>query len=187
MILLFVWICQNSAFAKETVDPMRFVLQGNGGNCTGCEWVLAEGKITSDTPKKFSEFIEASGFSPSNILINSRGGNLLAGLELGRLFRKVAATVSIGSSERDEYGFFKQTAGVCISACAYAFLGGSTRWLTEGDKLGFHQFFDKRAIADLDADIFDGNDRYLDQLVSGFVANYLIEMGIDHSFSNEYN
>lgn len=182
LLVVFSWVFVVSASANRLEKEMRFELQGNGGNCNGCEWILAEGTITKNTPSNFARYLRSSGSEDglrAMIRFNSPGGSLLAGLELGRMMRKSGALVTIGSSKPDENGWYEDSPGVCISACAYAFLGGDERWLFEDEKLGFHQFYDKRAIEDFDAKIFDGYDRVLDQVITGYVANYLIEMGID--------
>jgi hypothetical protein len=70
------------------------------------------------------------------ILMNSGGGDYQEGLALGRLFyRAKISTFVLGNG------------GVCMSACAMAFLGGRDsatgeplRAIVQGGSLGFHQF-----------------------------------------------
>ena len=69
------------------------------------------------------------------VLLNSPGGNLQEGIELGRfLYKTRIATFTLGDG------------GSCASACAIAFLGGRdrqgrpSRTMLTNSRLGFHQF-----------------------------------------------
>ena len=167
-------VSSNMVLAK----PMDFVLKGNGGNCNGCEWVAAEGDITSDTPKLLKNFIREYDYRLT-FVFNSSGGSLLAGLELGEILRKYRANTSIGRTVKFPDGkYFDTTEGKCVSACAYAYLGGEERYSTKG--LGFHQFYDKRILEGIDS-AFTAKDRVLDQYLTGVIVDYLIRMGIDVS------
>lgn len=165
--------------ANAQNSAMTFTLSGNGGNCTGCEWVSAEGTITQDTPDILRAYIEQNG-KIYDISFNSPGGNLFAGFEIGRILRQQEARVSIARTVPmpEQPQWETQEDGVCVSACAYAFLGGQLRWVDNGE-LGFHQFFDKRAMANPELQLFNATDRILDQLVTGEIVKYLGEMGID--------
>jgi hypothetical protein len=59
--------------------------------------------------------------------------------------------------------------GMCFSACAYAFLGGVTREISDSGRYGVHQFYGgKKALGEVSA-----------QVTTAFLANYLDEMGVD--------
>ncbi|WP_323771361.1 hypothetical protein [Antarctobacter sp.] len=124
---------------------MTFELQGNGGNCNGCEWIAASGEITADTPDAFRAFLADHGqlFLYQAITFDSPGGNLGAAIELGRLLRSARASTAIGRSHPipDRPRFYEEVAGGrCESACVFAFLGGEARWVYE-EKMGIHQFY----------------------------------------------
>jgi hypothetical protein len=57
---------------------------------------------------------------------NSSGANLLAGLELGRVLRKVGASTNIGKRVEGVKGI---RPAECMSACALSYLGGTYRYL----------------------------------------------------------
>lgn len=119
---------------------MKFEFQSNGGKCQTCNWISAEGKITEQTPDDFLKFIGSGSSGLSSIIaINSRGGDLFGAMRLGRLFRSVGVTITINHTSIDS-GIPDYAPGVCISACALAFLGGKVR-LANGGELGVHQFF----------------------------------------------
>jgi hypothetical protein len=60
------------------------------------------------------------------VVFNSDGGNLLAGIEIGKTIRlKSFATAVLGGLR-------------CASSCAFAWLGGSPRFMERGARIGFH-------------------------------------------------
>lgn len=164
---------------EPVTTPMTFRLASSGGNCVGCEWVVAEGVITNETPDLLRAFIrdwEHIYF----IVFNSPGGNLFAGFELGKILREQNANVSIAASRPmvDLPNYDEQHPGICVSACAYAVLGGGLRSISEGE-LGFHQFSDPKALESPEMAQFTATDRVKDQLITGRIVQYLREMGID--------
>ncbi|WFR97591.1 hypothetical protein [Rhizobium tumorigenes] len=67
--------------------------------------------------------------SPSGravIVLNSGGGNLVAGLEIGRAIRLKGFATAVPAN------------ALCASACALTWLAGSPRLLADDSKLGFH-------------------------------------------------
>ncbi|MDO1585637.1 hypothetical protein [Rhizobium oryzicola] len=68
----------------------------------------------------------AASVNKAVVVLDSGGGNLLAGLEIGRAIRLsgFATAVSEGS--------------LCASACALTWLAGTPRLMAAGSKLGFH-------------------------------------------------
>ena len=176
-LALFLFAMSKTAGANQS---MIFKNVSNGGNCAGCGWTMAEGEITSETPNRFREFIKLDEFSGKYVRINSNGGDLAAALELGRLFRKRKSTLEVGKTVpmADTEDWFEGEAGRCLSACAYAFLGGTTREVPDKSELGFHQFFDGDILSNIAEKAFTGAERLQDQYVVGVLINYLIEMGI---------
>ena len=164
---------------EPVTPPMTFRMASSGGNCVGCEWVVAEGVITNETPDLLRAFIrdwEHIYF----IVFNSPGGNLFAGFELGKILREQNANVSIAASRPmvELPNYDEQHPGICVSACAYAVLGGGLRSISEGE-LGFHQFSDPKALESPEMAQFTATDRVKDQLITGRIVQYLREMGID--------
>jgi hypothetical protein len=125
------------------------------GDCRrGCPRVIeAQGAITTETPRAFREFIAQSGDVPGArraILIHSPGGVLRAGMELGMMFRRLDAAVFVGRfggpSGRGRGDV--PVAGACVSACVYAFLGGTARVVPTHSRLGVHRPYRAEARAD---------------------------------------
>jgi hypothetical protein len=166
-------------------EPMSFEIAHSGGNCGGCEWTMAHGTITKDTPDVFLRFIQRNNFKKSgipNVVFYSPGGNLLPALKLGRLLREynVFTEVSKTASEpSSSIGWKVQTKepGICVSACAYAFFGGTIRKIEEGSKFGVHQFSLAKSLASDNSELDSGGT----QALVGLLAYYIHSMGVDPS------
>jgi hypothetical protein len=68
--------------------------------------------------------------------------------------------------------------GVCVSSCAYAFLGGVRRSVPEDATLGVHQHADTRSLNDPLAKSADALDRSFDQMATAIVLEYVTRMGV---------
>ena len=72
-------------------------------------------------------FLAASvGTIRALVFFSSNGGNLVAGLEIGRIIRRRGFSTTV------------QDGNTCASACALAWLGGTTRFLGPTSSIGFH-------------------------------------------------
>jgi hypothetical protein len=164
---------------SQIEKPMAFAIyDGEGG---GVE-VTAIGQITPDTPKAFSDYLKL--MAQKNLKIqalwfNSLGGNLGAALALGRMMRadRIASVLD----------------GACLSACAYAFLGGTRRYIsfvnrqpngpTASTRIGFHQFDGPQAAGSINtvkkAQIFGTVLTGETQLTFSDLAKYVADMGVD--------
>jgi len=171
-------------------DAMTFRAAGSGGNCEDCVWTVAEGRITAETP---SDLIahwgpEESQGSPL-VVLHSPGGNVLAGLELGRLLRERGARTRVARTawdgETDPSGTVRWEGlapGECSSSCAYAFLGGVSRTVDEPDsRLGFHQFYEEPGSGSgvTAHQSWERTDFDTSQLLMGLLLEYVLEMGVD--------
>ena len=80
--------------------------------------------INWDDVTEFDNLLRANP-AIKNVVLESEGGDLYAGLEIGRMFIDFAVDTKVTV--------------FCESACAYAFLGGQNRILGRGGRLGFHR------------------------------------------------
>jgi hypothetical protein len=174
-----VWALLGLLIAAVHADAMTFGLEGNGGNCNGCEWIAADGEITSETPKQFEKFVAENEPHPT-IYLNSPGGELLAGIKLGELIRAKGFSTAVGKSvpSNANADYRDITGGKCASACVYAFLGGVSRTAEDGE-IGVHQFYSEAIIKDPSGKLFDAIDMSVNQLVSALVIDYVFRMGAD--------
>jgi hypothetical protein len=164
---------------------MTFRLRGNGGNSAGSEWIDAEGEIVPETAIDLENFIKSFGHSENpggwSVRLNSPGGDLPGGIRLGELIRKLKLNTEIGATEPDSYGHWERVPGHCASACAFAFLGGLTRYASGGE-LGVHQFYDAISLRNPSAKVFSSLDMSEHQFVSALLIDYVFRMGVDPRF-----
>jgi hypothetical protein len=159
---------------------MEFRHLGNGGNSGGCSWIAAEGDITDGTPEKFEQFLIRSEI-PTLVYIHSDGGDMWAGLEMGRIIRRHGLSTAVGKSVPDEFGWYRVIAGKCASCAAYAFIGGVTRD-AEADEIGVHQFYVPESLDDPDEPFFSEQELRDSQAKVGDLIEYTWTMGVDPRF-----
>lgn len=143
--------------------------------------VVADGVITADTPDAFRAFLASEPFDGFDFLIdlNSPGGNLWGGMELGRMIRAEGLTARVMAyppriSSEGSWNPSEEP-GMCMSACALAFLGGEDRKVENG-LLGFHQFSSAVNAQGEVADLYETET--ITQVLSGRVHEYIEEMGV---------
>ncbi len=125
--------------ASATADkPMTFVLVQAGALF---RTIYAAGDITGRTPANFSAFLRQSGvIAPATIYLSSAGGDLMAGLALGRAIRAAGFGTEVGIPGPGGPGPGIAQPAACDSACTFAFLGGVTRTVAPGSLFGVHRF-----------------------------------------------
>ncbi len=170
----------------EPVPPLKPV------EVFGSAWhIYAYGVIDEGAPDRLSQIIKDHSIPDDSIVfLNSLGGNLFAGMRLGRIFREHHFNSYIegqGDEDRNDdlrslnavpgWGgkAYKSKPGVCVSACALAFLGGAFRYLSKGT-YGVHRFFASPE-ANLNSDSA--------QIISAAVLQYIRDMGVDGALFNE--
>ncbi|ACK50701.1 periplasmic protein-like protein [Methylocella silvestris BL2] len=108
--------------------------------------IAAEGRITDETPAEFLAFLR-SAYRPGGahgalprpiVLLDSQGGKIVAGMELGKAFRKFGVTAIVASAGS---GDATPAPGVCYSACVYALMGAATRIVAPSSAIGVHRMF----------------------------------------------
>jgi hypothetical protein len=122
--------------------------------------VLAQGLINKESYAQFKEFTKDLS-AGTWVVLTSPGGNLMNGMQMGAHIREKRFNTTIGNTDHSPAD--------CLSACAYAFLGGLTRSLPANSRLGLHQFRGlDNAISTEDT-----------QKLSTILAKYIDAMGID--------
>lgn len=104
--------------------------------------------------------------------MDSPGGSLIDGIEIGRFLREVGADTLVQRYSPIVPGRFSDElpGAECYSACALAFMGGVERKVPDAAKIGFHQFYGGGASTAAEA-------MKRTQYVAAVVANYLRDMG----------
>jgi ATP-dependent protease ClpP protease subunit len=123
--------------------------------------IYLDGRIDQAAPDRLSRALEGVNGKIA-IWLNSGGGNLFAGMQLGRLIRARAASTHIIDHR-------SLLPGECYSACSLTFLGGIYRFNENGARYGVHR-------ASLGA---EGDEADLAPDLSAAVAAYIREMGVD--------
>jgi hypothetical protein len=104
--------------------------------------VYGVGDITPQTPAAFRAFLAAQPHVRERtvgLVLNSQGGNLMAGLELGQAIRDAGWSTLTGLTYQAADG--SRVMAVCYSACAWAFAGGVERVMYTDGALGVHRFY----------------------------------------------
>lgn len=112
-------------------------------NCTtDCpKAIVAQGPMSYDDIGTLVETIRAGIARDRNIrpvvILSSVGGNSAAGLQIGRIFRAIKATVIVGRAVPSGSGY-SLAPGVCASACAFSLMGGVKRIVPDGSRVIVH-------------------------------------------------
>jgi hypothetical protein len=124
--------------------------------------VYLDGSIDPAVPERLSRALDGRDGKIA-VWLNSPGGNLFAGMQLGRVIRRHRASTHIIDSRT-------LLPGECYSACSLAFLGGVHRFIDNGARYGVHRAWLAGPTA---------GDRALGQDLDGAVGAYIREMGVD--------
>lgn len=158
-------------------EPMTFFMESDQQSRLaaallrgGVEDIYASGEITEGTKDRFLAFVRSRQVEAAKIHFNSPGGSLAEGIELGRAIRSLGFFTSVGVYT-PSYDPDADSASICASACAYAYAGGTSRFLSQyTGKLGIHQFYSAPGSATSNEEV---------QQISGLIVAYLDQMGVD--------
>src|SRR5262245_4693996 len=92
--------------------------------------VAVEGHLVADDHVKFRT--QVGRLTKAVVAFSSDGGNLLAGIEIGKTIRLKSFATAVLDGQR------------CVSACALAWLGGSPRFMGRAAHVGFHAAYIER-------------------------------------------
>lgn len=126
--------------------------------------IFVTGAITTQTRDDVSRLIQ-SRKGPGTVYFDTIGGDLLAGMELGRAIRRSAMATDVGRALSGS----AVAPGKCHSVCTLSYAGGYYRYMQAGSQLGVHRFYRNNAGA---------SDLDVGQVMSAAITSYLDEMGI---------
>lgn len=144
--------------------------------------VVAQGVITGETPDRFREFLATDPFDGYRyvVALDSPGGSLMGGMELGQLIREEGLNTVVERYQRnpetDEWEY-SAAPGQCMSACALAFLGGERRSLDPDSELGFHQFSSAQGSMEPVESVMVTES--MTQLIGATVLGYIMSMEVE--------
>lgn len=116
-------------------------------------FITIEGEIEFGDEARFADL--AIGLPHGIVLLNSPGGNVHAGIEIGKAIRLKGFGTAVAGGHH------------CASACALAWLGGIQRMMSSDSAVGFHAVY-------LDSD----PDRLADSVGNALVGAYLNSIGL---------
>jgi hypothetical protein len=104
----------------------------------GCFLLIIDGRIELNDDQKFEKLVKDNGVKMAVVGLNSPGGNLVAGIAIGR------------SIHSKGYGTYVPGWATCASSCADIWLAGSSRQVEAKSRVGFHAAYvvDKKGRAD---------------------------------------
>jgi len=131
--------------------------------------IFARGRIDPGTVSRFQQFLDAHSIDEgATVYLNSPGGSLVEGIQLGKVIRQRKLDTSIAAEGANS--------AACASACAIAFLGGVSRSVPAGSKYGVHRFRymnDPMSARAASAQVEQA------QIASAILLQYFREMGVD--------
>lgn len=131
-----------------------------GKTKSGDEFLIADGSISDLTPYLLNAILSSGRWKDGLVVLNSKGGSVVSALAMGRILREQGMATMVKPGD------------ICMSACAYLFLGGDERFVPKGAALGMHRFRFSNDEADKKTLTNEA------QSLSGALIEYFVEMGI---------
>jgi len=119
---LFIGLICTFLLVASPVSAASIVVQQRGSNEPS--FVSIQGTFVLNDDEVLRG--KTAGLTQAIVSFESNGGNLLAGIRIGTLIRQKGFSTVVDSG------------AVCASACALAWLGGKTRSIGDGARVGFH-------------------------------------------------
>ena len=173
----------NSAYAGGTLEerkqPMHFKWNACQPDCKG--WVSAVGIVTSDSPREFDEFAKGRQLAGTTIVLDSSGGSVNDSITLGRKFRSLGASTTVGATVRAQTPNGERASVVpeayCESMCVFLLLSGKTRYVPPVAHVRVHQIWMGDRADDAKASSYSAQDLMIVQRDIGRLTKYAFEMG----------
>ena len=177
----------NHSTAAAGPAPMRFewMREGPADKCANhCrEWISASGAIVDSTVQDFEAFARTRDVRGATIVLDSPGGNVIQGLALGKEFRRLELTTSVGRAEkipsnnRNDQRAILLPRATCNSMCVFLLLGGIQRHVPDDARILVHQIWPSSKRNDANAATYSAGNVVAIQRVNGDISRYIIDMG----------
>jgi hypothetical protein len=118
--------------------------------------VAVDGRFEGGDEIKFRT--EVGRLTKAVVVFNSDGGDLQAGIEIGKTIRLKSFATAVLNGFR------------CASSCAFAWLGGSPRFMDRGAQIGFHAAY-----------TFSGGRASESGVGNALVGSYLTQIGLSET------
>ncbi|UPT93507.1 hypothetical protein J4G48_0029620 [Bradyrhizobium barranii subsp. apii] len=167
------------AALEERKLPMKFNWVACDPNCRG--WVSAVGIITADTPRDFEEFSRGRQLGGATVVLDSSGGSVNDAITLGRRFRNLGLSTTVGISVQNRGGQSARPAvapeAYCESMCVFLLLAGKKRYVPEAAHVRVHQIWMGDRADDARAASYSAQDLMIVERDIGRLAKYTFDMG----------
>jgi hypothetical protein len=118
--------------------------------------IAIEGEIAPGDDNKFAQIVPDPQ-KKTGILLSSRGGNILAALAIGEMIHESGYATIVPDDQ------------ICASACGLIWLGGTSRYVSETAKIGFHAAY-----------VESGAARSESGVANAMVGAYLTRIGLSY-------
>jgi hypothetical protein len=177
----------NRVVRPEQPATMQFERVREGGDCRDrCRvWIVASGRISETSATDFEAFVRDVDVRGATVALESGGGVVEGGLALGRAFRRLGLTTTVGRVTRlppDANGARRAALSpraTCASMCVFALLGGVRRHVPDEARVMVHQIWPSRQRDDALAATYSAGNMMRIQRELGVIARYTAEMGAD--------
>ena len=167
------------AALEERKLPMKFNWVACDPNCRG--WVSAVGIITADTPRDFEEFSRGRQLGGATVVLDSSGGSVNDAITLGRRFRNLGLSTTVGISVQNRSGQSARPAvaseAYCESMGVFLLLAGKKRYVPEAAHVRVHQIWMGDRADDAKAASYSAQDLMIVERDIGRLAKYTFDMG----------
>jgi hypothetical protein len=113
----------STLLSENDFEPMTFKIVMPVPGFSQCPVFYANGRITEGTTDRFKLLLQRDHVTCGEVTLNSPGGDLDEGLDLGKLIRSYGLNTSV-AKESDLSRFVP---GECDSSCNFAYMGGVRR------------------------------------------------------------
>jgi len=139
-----------------------------GTSVTATEWkIYLDGYLDADSASRVAAAVAGHRIQRAVVYLNSPGGSLLAAMAIGRLLRDHGFDSEVGTRTADP---LLPSAGVCYSACPFAYAGGVRRGLAADSLIGVHRAENRLPVPDESA---------FERRVQDDATTYLRQMGVN--------
>lgn len=138
-----------------------------GAAPSGERWrIYLDGFIDSGASDRFAALLGRESIADADVYFNSPGGHLVTAMALGRVVRERGYRTNVGA-RATEAG--EPKAGVCYSACPFAYAGGVRRSIEASSVFGVHRATNSVPVA---------SEAAFQAVVSDQAGEYLAAMGV---------
>src|SRR5262245_1333254 len=140
-------------------------------------WIAATGIVTSETYRLFEEFSKAHDVRGATIVLDSGGGSVLDAIKLGRRWRELKVSTTVGIPVEMASRASVMPEAYCESMCVFLLLAGVNRYVPPSSHIRVHQIWMGDRAEDAKAATYTAQDVSIIERDVGRLAKYTFEMG----------